>query len=280
MTSGRVENFLPSTGGFQFENSFPAGNAYPAIALPVIGTAVSQDVTRGLCGGFTFAARDLFDSAPRLRPPDERAAPADGSVLFDYLVARFLASLGSQTGWANTLKIITWTQVPDLNADVPVPVPGLAWRMVEMEWPDIKADIDAGHPSPLFLVLGPQGTVRDVPVIAEALRKCHQVLAYGYDLDRAGNLTLWVYDPNDPGNDSSTVTLNISSPDDAITISAPDIEKRLGNVAPLRGVFRGDYAWSSPVSLGTARYPLAIAATEREPIGASLGFSVICKVAL
>jgi hypothetical protein len=251
MTSGRVDAFMPSIGGFHFENSFPSGDAHPVIALPVIGTIVGPDATNGLCGGLTFAARDLFDNTPRLAPPDGTAAPEPGSALSDYLVARFLASLGAQSGWANLLKVITWIQTPDLNADIPVPVPGLAWRMVEMEWPDIKADIDAGRLSPLFLVLGPQDTGGGVPLIAAALGRCHQVLAFAYNLDCSANLTLWVYDPNDPGSDSSTITMNVSSPDDAVTIAAPAIQDRLGNQAPVRGIFRADYAWSSPASLET-----------------------------
>jgi len=251
MTSGRVEEFLPSVGGFRFANSFPAEPGYPAIALPVIGTVVGPDATNGLAGGLTFAARDLFDSAPRLGPPDQQAAPEQGSAVLDYVVTRFLASLGAQSGWANALKVITWIQTPDLNADVPVPVPGLAWRVVEMEWPDIKADIDAGRLSPLFLVLGPQDNAGGLPLVADALGKCHQVLAYAYSIDCAGTLTLSVYDPNDPGNDSSTITLNVSSPDEPITICAPDIQDRLGRLAPIRGIFRADYTWSSPASLGT-----------------------------
>jgi hypothetical protein len=258
MTTGRVGAFLPSTGGFHCPSSFPSGDSYPLLALPVIGTIVGQDATNGLCGGFTFAARDLFESAPRLAPPAE--PPEHGSALFDYLVARFLASLGAQSGWANLLKVITWIQTPDLNADTPVPVPGLAWRMVEMEWPDIKADIDAGRLSPLFLVLGPQDTGGGVPLIADALGQCHQVLAYAYHLDCRGNLTLWVYDPSDPGNDDSTITLNVSSPDQAMTIAAPDVQDRLGRRAPVRGIFRADYAWSSPACLETTPAPARLCA--------------------
>jgi hypothetical protein len=267
METGRVDAFLPSVGGFHFDNQFPPGSTYPVITLPVIGTIASQDATRGLCGGFVFAALDLFENSPKLAPPSASSAPADGSVLFDYLVNRFLASLGSQSAWANALKIITWIQTPSHNVIIPVQGPGLAYRMVEQEWPVIKADIDAGLPSPLYLVMAPQCGVDDIPGIIDALGNSHQVLAYAYQLDNSDNLTLWVYDPNDAGNDDSTITLNISNPANTITITAPDIEARLGDAAAIRGIFRAEYAWASPAALGTSPYPQAFAATERSWTG-------------
>jgi hypothetical protein len=46
------------------------------------------------------------------------------------------------------------------------------------------------------------------------LPRNHQALAYGYELDEsAGDLTLRVYDPNYPGDDSTTLTMSLHDPD-------------------------------------------------------------------
>lgn len=263
MRTGRVDAFLPSMGGFHFDSSFPPGRPGPVITLPVIGMIASRDATRGLGGGFVFAALDLFENSPKLAPPGDAVGPADGCVLFTYLVNRFLASLGSQSGWANAAKIITWIQAPSHNVVLPGPGPGLAYRMVMQEWPVIKADIDAGRPSPLFLVMAPQCGAGDNPGIIDALGHSHQVLAYAYQLDDSDNLTLWAYDPNDHGNDNSTITLNISDPANTITITAPGIEARLGHDAAIRGLFRAQYQWASPAALGASPYPQARAGKQR-----------------
>ena len=53
----------------------------------------------------------------------------------------------------------------------------------------VTADIDAGNPSPVYLVMGPQSGVGDIPGIKDALSHSHQVIAYAYSLDDASNLT-------------------------------------------------------------------------------------------
>src|SRR5450755_689066 len=86
MRTGRVDAFLPSMGGFHFDSSFPPGRPGPVITLPGIGMIASRDATRGLGGGFVFAALDLFENSPKLAPPGDAVGPADGCVLFTYLV--------------------------------------------------------------------------------------------------------------------------------------------------------------------------------------------------
>ncbi len=173
------------------------------------------------------------------------------------------ASLGSQSGWANAAKIITWIQARSQHGGLPGQGPGLAYRMVMQEWPVIKADIDAGRPSPLFLVMAPQCGTGDIPGIIDALGHSHQVLAYAYQLDDSDNLTLWAYDPDDHGNDNSTITLNISDPANTITITAPGIGARVGHEAVIRRLFRAQYQWASPAALGTSPYPQAFTGMRR-----------------
>jgi hypothetical protein len=81
---------------------------------------------------------------------------------------------------------------------------GRVWRTRMQEWPRIREEIDAGHPSPLGLV-----RVRSFDPFA--LKENHQVLAYGYEI-LASSLTLRLYDPNLPNRDHVTLTLSWVSP--------------------------------------------------------------------
>ena len=81
---------------------------------------------------------------------------------------------------------------------------GRAWQTIHDAWPQVRADIDAGHPSPLGLV-----TVKSSD--PWQLKHDHQVLAYGYELDE-GILALSVYDPNLPGRDDVRLSLSIADP--------------------------------------------------------------------
>ena len=72
------------------------------------------------------------------------------------------------------------------------------------EWPQIKADIDAGRPSPIVLVGGVLVWPTNFAANVKMLGHCHCVLVYGYHLNDASNLTLLVYDPNYPLADDST----------------------------------------------------------------------------
>jgi hypothetical protein len=82
----------------------------------------------------------------------------------------------------------------------------------------------------------------DLVGIPVALGRSHQVLAYAYNLDNARNLTLWVYDCNDPDADDATITMNIAQPEHTICISAP----KLNPPSEIRGLFRSDYSYQNP----------------------------------
>jgi len=258
---GRVPNFLPSTCGLHFSNGgYPPGTTYPIVTLPVIGTLVSGDAANGLCGGFAYTVLDLFMSNPRLQPPPNTDAnkPAPGSALFNYIVGRLVDSFGSAPGYDNAAKAIEWTQTSSHERDIEIPgLPfvgrGLAYRMVNDEWPAVKADIDSGRPSPLMLVMAPQCGPLDIVGISVALRRSHQVLAYAYLFDPTSkDLSLWLYDCNDPNDDTSILTLNTSDPDHTINISAPTLEAHLAEPAPIRGFFRSDYSYHNPAAAAAA----------------------------
>lgn len=249
----RVSGFIPSRSGLHFANHWPQGTTYPIITLPIIGTVVSGDASNGLCGGFVLTALDCFLHSPRLSSPTTTSAPPAGTPLFNYLVNRlfdsFLAPL-PPPDINDAGKCITWTWTPGHDVDISFYGSGLARRMVDGEWPRIRADIDSNQPSPLYLVGGPQCGYADVGCITGTLHNCHQVLAYAYYLDDQNNLTLWVYDCNDPSNDASTITLNISDPAHTIQINAPGVVAAFSHQGlTIRGIFRTDYALSDPTAI-------------------------------
>lgn len=248
--SNAVPGFLPSRSGLHFPNGFPAGYSYPVVSLPLIGTVVSGQAMNGICGGFAFAALDLFLHSPRLAPPPDTGLPAQGSALYRYLTRRFVDSLGPSV-FENAVKAIDWTQASSQDAVIQL-TPSLAHRIVDQEWPAIEHDIDAGRPSPLFLIMGPHCGLGDIPAITRALGRSHQVLAYAYDLDDAGVVTLHVYDSNDPDDDDSTIAFGTGSTSRAVTFSAPQIEAHIADPAPIRGVFRAAYTRADPSAIGVA----------------------------
>jgi hypothetical protein len=201
MTSNHVPGFLPSTSGFRFPNAFPR---VPLrwIGIPGMLRVPIGDASNGLCGGMAFAARDYFERGQP--PPPETEPPGDGP-LFDYFVDRLFDSFDLPLGPVRYLQLMNpllgdgetvWSRLR-------LAPHGRVWRMARDEWPRIRADIDSGHPSPLGLVRVTSTDPRD-------LKENHQVLAYGYGLD-ANTLTLRLYDPNRPGRDDVTLSLEMGS---------------------------------------------------------------------
>ena len=168
-----VPGFLPSTRGFRFANDFPH---VPVRRIGVSGVLSIPigDASNGLCGGMAFAVRDYFEAGRE--PPADTSAPGSGP-LFDYLCDRLFDSFDLPLGPARYLELMS-----PLLADgegwwsrMGLAPHGRAWRMVCDEWPRVRTDIDAGHPSPLGLIEVKSSNPMD-------LKHDHQVLAYGYDL--------------------------------------------------------------------------------------------------
>jgi hypothetical protein len=192
-----VPGFLPSSSGFRFANSFPP------LPLPIqvqgLGELKLGDASGGLCGGMVFAVRDCFESKFSVPTVADPPTTAD-DPLFRYLSRRLVDSLHLPAG---VLKYFAWMNRPDAD------YLGLAgvWSLTaRTEWPVIQAVIDGGRPAPLGLV-----TVKSFN--PRALGQNHQVLAYRYDLDQAsGSLQIGVYDPNCPGQDGISLSLNLTEP--------------------------------------------------------------------
>jgi hypothetical protein len=223
-----VLDFRPSRHGFHFANRFPPG---PTLRFGPVDTRWLGvgDASAGLCGGMAATVRDLFEA--RLEPPPDREPPANGSRRFDALVRR-------------QVQTLDWLRVPlrfyDLSAfrpDPPTAVSRLARRRpareltLSDEWPRIRAEIDAGG-------LAMVGLVRQASANPFGLTSNHQVLAYGYRVER-GLAALRLYDPNHPDRDDVEARILLDGAGRPVRLqSVPD--------EPLVGFFLAPYRWEAP----------------------------------
>jgi hypothetical protein len=212
-----VPGFLPSTSGFGFPNRF-AKVPVRRIGVPGLISVPIGDASNGLCGGMAFAARDYFEAG---RTIPRNTTPPSRGVLFEYLVTRLFDSFDLPLGPTRYLKLMSpllsdgdslWTQLG-------LAPHGRAWRMIREEWPKIRSDIDAGHPSPLGL----ERVKSNDPF---QLKQNHQVLAYGYDLTDT-DLTLRLYDPNHPRDDGVTLSLSLATPTQPVMVSVMPVGPRV-----------------------------------------------------
>lgn len=249
MQSARVPNFKPSVNGFHFPNSFAAGIPLTTITIPIPGgspiTVPIGDASNGVCGGMVWAVLDFFTTQPRQHIPATTAVPGAGNPLTAYINKRLLdsftlwAGLGSNAahyaGLMTTLDHDTWL------------AHGVPYVIANSEWPKIKADIDAGRPSPLGLVPDTWTWPTNIPLIVERYKHSHQVLAYGYDFADDQTLTLYVYDPNDPDDDNSTIVINLANPTHTSPLSTPKITANIAGNHTFHAFFRSnDYSTVAP----------------------------------
>jgi len=230
VTANAVPGFLPSVHGFRFANSWPPGPTVRLAGLDPRRLGFG-DAAAGLCGGMALTARDLFEAG--LAAPPDTVPPANDSPRFRALVRRQVESLD-------------WLRVPlrylDLQALRPDPPTGLARLLgreparvvaVREEWPRIRAEIDAGHPSVV-------GLIRASGLSPWALTRNHQVLAFAYD-ETPGSITLRVYDPNHPGRDDVELRATIEPAAGRARPWRDRIRLAQSTGEPLLGCFRQTY---------------------------------------
>src|SRR5215212_9117905 len=179
MASNAVPDFLPSRYGFKFANWWPRSVARRwHLGLVEVGIG---DVSRGLCGGMAFAARDRFE---RGEPgPGETEPPPQGSALFREIVDRQFDSFGSLF----VVPLRFWLSSAFGNGA------SRGRETVRKACPAIRADIDAGRPAMI-------GLVREAGRNPLTLGMGHQVAGYRYETTADG-VSIAVYDPNHPGKD-------------------------------------------------------------------------------
>jgi len=195
-----VTDFLPGRDGFKFANHWVDT---PYSLPPLRGSFLDLkygNAKNGLCGGIVFAALDYFNAGRQI--PQVKTPPfGEQDPLFLYLVDRLFDSFSIR----DVLMMLSLMDpaYPDTDEN-PLSVLGLADGraavMARQEWPAIRADIDAGKPSPLFVQ-----TVKSL--LPTDLGEFHQVLAYAYEA-RGHDVTIWVYDPNQPLANEVTMRFN------------------------------------------------------------------------
>ena len=183
MASNAVAGFLPSRHGFRFANWWPRTVARKwHIGMVEFGIG---DVSRGLCGGMAFAARDRFERGEG--GASETEAPRPESALFREIVDRQFDSFG-------TLYIVPlrfW-----LSSALGNPA-SRGRETAGRAWPAIRREIDAGRPAMI-------GLVREAGWNPLAVGMGHQVAGYRYETTADG-VSIGVYDPNHPGKDDVEV---------------------------------------------------------------------------
>ena len=179
MTSNAIDGFLPSRHGFRFANSWPRSVARRwHVGLVELGIG---DVSRGLCGGMAFAARDRFERGEAGAPETE--APRPETALFNEIVDRQFDSFGT----VYVVPLRFWLSSALGNAA------SRGRETVGRAWPAIRREIDAGRPAMI-------GLVRESGWNPLAVGMGHQVAGYRYETTADG-VSIGVYDPNHPGRD-------------------------------------------------------------------------------
>ncbi|MDQ0375699.1 MIR domain-containing protein [Cellulomonas humilata] len=214
--TGRAVAFDPATHGFAFPNAF----VNEVLTLPN-GARIT---TAGRCGGMAFAALDYFLAGqpvpawrsdlwtPSRVPPDSH-----------WLAQLFTQRLRDSFFTGSAAKFVTWSMHSDDETWV---FKGVTRWTKEEELPRLIASIDAGRPVVLGLVVA-----RSLGSIGDN----HQVVAYGYEQDRAtGRTTVLVYDNNTP---RKAVTL---------TSDADQHDWTASNGHSWRGFFLQDYTPRRP----------------------------------
>jgi len=227
-----VPNFLPSTNGLAFVNSWPS-EPDVVVQVPGQGPVGIGNASNGLCGGMAFAVRDVFEAKLL---PITAPQPAPGSPLFKYPVRRLIDSFDVPAGVA---KYYAWMNTPDGDVRLWFVVHrGVWWRTAAEEWPKVRADIDAGHPSCLGIV-----AVRSANPVD--LGRNHQVLAYAYEQD-GHHVILSLYDPNADLDKADEVRVSF---DTGQPSQAGPIVSNIDIADPVRGFFRLPYTPADPSGL-------------------------------
>lgn len=184
MPSNAVPGFLPSRYGFRFANRWPSNPArrfgIGRVSIPI------GDTGRGLCGGMAFAARDRFGRGEDA--PADIAPPKPGEGLFKEIVDRQFDSFGRL--FVVPLRFWLASAASQGSRDR---------ETVRDAWPPIRTSIDHGEPAMV-------GLVRLAGWNPLALGLGHQVVAFRYD-ESATGITIWIYDPNHPGDDDVRLTV-------------------------------------------------------------------------
>jgi len=234
--------FLPSTHGFKFLNSF-SGYFLP-YSTPAFLSSGKVSSKYGLCGGMCAAVYD-FTLAGRPIPPNADV-PKQGTRLQRYLFQRQMDSLGGLG--QEIVKVAQWTSLPD---DTPVGI----MRRTKDEFNQFRRKLDEKNPVMLALIYEHATSLGE---LSRLIFNNHQVLAYDYQQDASGELILNIYDPNLPGRDdvviqSEPVLLGeATSPAEPQTVIGLKSTQLVGGThyRDVRGFFAMPYTYVKPPKSG------------------------------
>jgi hypothetical protein len=224
------DRFVPSQHGFAFTNAWPSE---PAVVLATpFGDISVGNAAAGLCGGMVFAALDYWRAG--VVPPAARPDP--GEPLYRHIVRRLVESWHLPVGVAQYYQ---WMNLPDGDTGFDlfgrhvVIDRGLAWRTIQVQWAQIRADLDHGTPAALGVVTVASPRPADLGLN-------HQVLAYDYDQSDT-EVSIRVYDPNRGARDDTWIRFDPSTPTKPTAFT-----HNLDIGHAVRGFFRTAYAPSAP----------------------------------
>jgi hypothetical protein len=180
----------------------------------------------GLCGGMAFSSLDYFLKGwvvPRGNGPNDQPqrTSATGTALRNYIWGRLIKSIEDNVG-----TFLQWMAVLHFDGG-----PGATWLKdhTAQQLNTLKARIDSGTPVTIGLI----GTTWN-PL------DNHQVLCYGYEHNADGTTTLFLYDNNAPGVETTT-KLDFSGSALNAVESCPSTKR-----GPLRGLFCTTYGSKTP----------------------------------
>jgi hypothetical protein len=247
----RVLNFVPSVCAFHFSNHWshdlPAMtvgflwnrllDALGGEAAGLLGIARVDDgwlplthADSGLCGGMSYATKDLFQ-VHRLPPTDRQAPTSVDDELFRHIRDRQFDSFDVS---GHGIRWLAYSSPHYPNGDEGfIQTVGLtrgrSWVTYREEWPRIRDDIERGELSPIGLV---QTDSLDIG-------KNHQVLGYAYQ--QSGQLVdLWIYDPNKPNTDDVVFRFDITDTAGEVRVTRLVGGQEEGGAARIFCMFRMD----------------------------------------
>jgi hypothetical protein len=196
---GAVPGFSPIASGLHYSNSWP--HVPDLVVKTPFGDVPLGDAANGLCGGMSYAVRDLFEAHEA--PPPSHTNPAAGSPAFTYIVGRLFDSFDLPSGVAQYYE---WMQLPLHDDSVlgVTAVKGVSSRTINGSLPTVRETIDSGHPCPLGLLCVHSASPSD-------LGQNHQVVAYAYT-DDGPQTTVSLYDCDAPDTDVS-ISFDTSAPE-------------------------------------------------------------------
>lgn len=189
--------FRPSIHGWPFGNSWRKSFLYDTVTLEM-----------GFCGGMSWTALERFYGGIPI--PRDVGQPSEGDALYDEIWNAQVDSVPAGTLW----KIYKWQMSPDLSHRSN-PLHSLGHR-TQRAWPSVKGSLDASKPVTITLV----ASSNDANL--KHLEDSHRVVAYAYDVASIvegegapkgadSKVTIWIYDPNYPDEDSVKLTFYLGA---------------------------------------------------------------------